>query len=367
MRICLDVRYDTRSGASTVMNSLVREMLRANQKHEFTLLELEGTPLDVDEPCERVQCPRLPAMRQYWWIQRTLPGLLGDWSIDLYQTFKHLGPFRAPCKLMYYMFTLGGFSSFFSNTYPMSLSEWVYWGFCARRWLPRLDRVITCTNYIREYIVKHYRYPADRITTVPLAADVEFVSAGGSAPVASPHPRPFILQVGNVLPVKNTQTTVKAFGLLAARHPDVDLVICGGQTHRYFQATAALVQRLGLEQRVIFKGFVPKEELLAHYRAARVLIHPSMHEGFSQALIEGMASGAPVITSDRPALPEVGGDAVLRYQPVQDPAAMAELVERVLNDEALRADLSRRAICRAGEFSWERTARETLAVYDLLD
>jgi glycosyltransferase involved in cell wall biosynthesis len=366
MRICLDVRHKIRSGASTYMHSLVGAMLRANRAHEFILLELDGSPLEVGGASERIACPRLPALRQYWWIQRNLPTLLEQRGIDAYHTFKHLGPFRTKCKLIYSLSTIGGYSRFFSGVYPMTLAEWVYWGYCARRWLPRLDWVITCTRYIQDYLAEHYRFPRERMTTIPQAPDTEFHPANGEPPVPPAHPRPYILQVGNLFPVKNAQTLVRAFGRLAPRYPDLDLIICGNQSHRYFRDTAALVERLGLTQRVIFKGFAPKADLITLYRQARVFVHPPLHEGFGIALVEGMACGAPTITSDRPALPEVGADAVLRYQPAKDADALATTIERVLRDDTLRADLSRRAVQRAGEFSWNRSARETLAVYDQL-
>ena len=109
-------------------------------------------------------------------------------------------------------------------------------------------------------------------------------------------------------------------------------------------------------------GFVPGPYLPAWYRAADVVAYPSLYEGFGLPVLEAMACGAPVVTSDISALPEVAGGAALLVRP-GDPAALAEAIGRVAGDAALAADLSRRGVIRAALFPWSRTAEATVAAY----
>jgi glycosyltransferase involved in cell wall biosynthesis len=202
------------------------------------------------------------------------------------------------------------------------------------------------------------------MTCIPLGRDPQFRPMEGNEPAHRRNGRRFILQVANVLPVKNTLTLVRAFGRLADKHADLDLVICGSRDHRYARDVEAHVRGTGLDRRVQLRGFVEKSELIDLYRRAELFVMPSLHEGFPLSALEAMACGAPCVTSDRGGLPELCGDAGLCYRPVADDRALAEAIDRVLCDEGLRRQMAERSLQQAEQFTWERTARETLAVYD---
>ena len=117
-----------------------------------------------------------------------------------------------------------------------------------------------------------------------------------------------------------------------------------------------------MENVVRFLGPVPEADLPALYAGAAVFVFPSLYEGFGLPVLEAMACGTPVITSNTSSLPEVVGEAGILIDP-RDVRALAEAVERVLADERLRAELRAKGVERARQFTWEKTARETLAVY----
>jgi glycosyltransferase involved in cell wall biosynthesis len=108
-------------------------------------------------------------------------------------------------------------------------------------------------------------------------------------------------------------------------------------------------------------GFVPDDELAALYRGCTVFAYPALYEGFGLPVLEAMACGAPVLTSNVSSLPEVAGDAAVLVDPL-DTQAIADALTRLLADGALRAELGARGVRRARDFSWQRTARETLGV-----
>jgi len=122
------------------------------------------------------------------------------------------------------------------------------------------------------------------------------------------------------------------------------------------------VEELGLGDEVLFPGYIPLEELPLWYNAAELFVYPSLYEGFGLPVLEAMACGTPVVASRTSSLPEVVGEAGMLVDP-RDIGGLAEAMERALMDEGKRREMREKGLRRAGEFSWERTARETARVY----
>ena len=173
--------------------------------------------------------------------------------------------------------------------------------------------------------------------------------------------RPYFVFVGTIAPRKNVRRLIEALAQLeAAVRPA--LVVVGADGYGAAEVRA-LPRRLGIEGAVRFVGAQPAAEVARLYAGALALVFPSLLEGFGLPVLEAMAVGAPVITSNRSSLPEVAGKAALLVDP-EDVTALREAMARVASDAALREQLSAAGRARAAEFSWERAARETLAVFD---
>jgi glycosyltransferase involved in cell wall biosynthesis len=213
-----------------------------------------------------------------------------------------------------------------------------------------------------------------RVRVTPLAAGPRFRrppadGPGSAAAVAARHGLPpggrYVLALNTLEPRKNTDGVVRAFAALAEEPGmrDVRLVLAGGRGWKV-GPLMGLIESLpaGVRGRVAFTGFVPDADLPGLYAGAAAFAYPSHYEGFGLPPLEAMACGAAVVTSDNSSLPEVVGDAGLTV-PSADPAALADALRRVLTDEGLRAELSRRAVARAATFSWERCAADTVAAY----
>ncbi|MBI3286527.1 MAG: glycosyltransferase family 4 protein, partial [Chloroflexi bacterium] len=123
------------------------------------------------------------------------------------------------------------------------------------------------------------------------------------------------------------------------------------------------IEALGLNDRVRLLDYVPSEDLPGLLGGSRLLVQPSLYEGFGLPLLEAMAAGVPVVASNAASLPEVAGDAAILVDP-RDVDAWREALRKALTDEALRQELIRRGSRRADLFSWERCARETLTVLE---
>lgn len=174
----------------------------------------------------------------------------------------------------------------------------------------------------------------------------------------------YLLYVGTLQPRKNLARVIEAFGRLAAaaEMADVQLVLAGRRGWLY-DDLFALVARLGLAGRVLFPGYVADADLPALLSAALAFVFPSLYEGFGIPVLEAGACEVPVITSNTSSLPEVAGDAALLVDP-HDVDAIAEAMYRLVTDPDLRAELIRRGRENVKRFSWEKCARETLAVLE---
>jgi glycosyltransferase involved in cell wall biosynthesis len=174
---------------------------------------------------------------------------------------------------------------------------------------------------------------------------------------------PYALFLGKLEPRKNVMRLLEAFAKF--RHDtgsDTRLLLAGNRTS-VTPAIGAQIERLGLAEAVIQPGYVPTDLLAALYSAARMFLLPSLWEGFGIPIVEAMACGTPVLTSNVTCLPEIAGDAALIVDPTSTDS-MADGLAELDGSEELRRTLVARGFERARQFSWENSARDTLAAYE---
>ena len=172
--------------------------------------------------------------------------------------------------------------------------------------------------------------------------------------------RPFILYTGSLKPHKNVQLLMKSFHTLRLSF-DVELVIAGERLDDYPQLKK-LSSMLWIEEDCKNVGFLPMDELATAYRAAAVVVLPSLYEGFGLSMLEGMASGVPVVGSNRTSIPEIVGDAGIVFDP-HNYAELGRIIGKILTDTTYREGLIAKGLKRAHEFTWEQCARKTIEVY----
>jgi len=214
--------------------------------------------------------------------------------------------------------------------------------------------VIVSSESTRRDLLNLYHLPPEKLCVIHPGYDARRFSPDG----ADSHAEPYALYVGNVMPHKNLIRLVEAFAK-AARGPR-KLVIRGWGRRRHVRALRERIAALGLEARVDWEPYAKAEELPRLYRGARMLLLPSLYEGFGLTALEAMACGTPVITSNTSSLPEVVGDAALLVDPL-DTAAIAEAIARLFTDDHLAQELRERGLGRAQLFSWEKTGRAVQA------
>lgn len=228
----------------------------------------------------------------------------------------------------------------------------------------RADRILTISEAARAEISAEWYVPEDEIDVTPLGIRLDEPSAEAMAEDDvrarfDLRPGPVVLCVAQKRAHKNLAGLIRALALLADR--TAQLVLPGAPTPHEADLRE-LATSLGAADRVLFPEWVSDDELEGLYRVADCFVLPSFEEGFGLPLLEAMRRGTPVACSGVSSLPEVAGDAALLFDPA-DPADIARAVDRLLSEPALRARLGQRGRERAKAFTWERTARTTLAAY----
>lgn len=177
-------------------------------------------------------------------------------------------------------------------------------------------------------------------------------------------PEKFILYVGRIYPGKNFGNLLQAFSKIHTSLPQK--IVVAGHPRWDYQSEYASIEELGLQEKVLFTDWVPQGDLVAFYNLADLFIFPSFYEAFGIPLLEAMACGCPAIASQTGALPEIAGEAAFLVNPYS-PDEIAEAIRRVLVEDKLKKELIEKGLQRAKAFSWEKCARETLAVFESLN
>lgn len=255
--------------------------------------------------------------------------------------------------------------------YPstMKRSQKMYWSWLFPFSLRQRERLITISANSQNDISRLLHIPSDNITVIPLAASPVFSETQPKQTlkrVTKDYALPdrFFLAVGTLEPRKNHVRLLEAYARVVGEYESAPPLVFAGRQGWLYEPVMQRIIELGLTERVSFTGFVTDTDLFSIYRLAVALLYPSIYEGFGLPILEAMASGCPVLTSNVSSMPEVAGNAAHYVDPLDVNSLTSGI--RAMLDEKYRAELADRGYRRARQFSWKRTAQETLAIYTAL-
>lgn len=296
------------------------------------------------------------------WLRAGLPWRLWRDGADLVHLPSTIMPPLLPCPAVVTVHDLAW--ARYPDTYePADLRAQQT---AATRSVRRAARVIAVSESTARDLTQLLGVPRKRITVAPLGVSEQFSPdgpgiRGDEFEGASRLTEGYLLHTGGLHRRKNVNGLLSAYARVRRETQAPPLVIVGGGRAAGELAEAA--RWLGCGDDVLFTGLVGTDILPALYRAATLVVYPSLYEGFGLPILEAMASGTPVISSGQSSMPEVAGDAAVLVHP-QSVEEMAEAVIRVLRDPRLREELARRGLERARRFRWERTAQLTVEAYE---
>jgi glycosyltransferase involved in cell wall biosynthesis len=373
MHICLDVSPTAQkhAGLGRYAGEIARAL--AQYKSQLALSLFYNREGEAELPDYLRHVPyRTVKMGNKPWRMRLLLSQMIHWpmdkvfgAVDIFHATNHLLAHFGRARTVY---TLHDLIFLRYPEYHLPYNRW-YLTFSMPRYLRAADVVVTPSEWTKRDAIHYYGLPESKIKVIyeapaPTFQPVTDVASLNYIRQKYHLPENFILHVGTIEPRKNLIRLLEAFQLVLADWPNLKLVLIGKKGWLY-ESFFQRLQTLGLQECVIFPGFVDEADLPAFYQLAEIFVFPSLYEGFGLPPLEAMACGAPVISSNSSSLPEVVGNAGLLIDPT-DTTALSQALNRVLTDSELRVDLGRRGLVQAQKFSWQKAVDELEEVYQSL-
>jgi glycosyltransferase involved in cell wall biosynthesis len=365
MKIALMLRNLGQKGGINVYTiNVVSNLLRLDQKNEYLILYQDKAQLGAFSQYENAKEVVLRAPNKLLWDQVVVPRFLSKEGVDLVFNPKHTVPIFGGCKKT--MVIHGAEQLEITSAFPFV--NRIYTALTMPFYARRSNIVITTTQTGVDDLSRHLKMPESKFRFFYEGAHERFkrIEDEDSLPVCNALglPEKFILFVGGLTPIKNFGRIVEAYSTLIQKH-DYALVVVGFNRFK-FEREVATASELVKDNKIIFTGFVPDEDLPALYSQAELLIFPSLYEGFGLPALEAMSCGCPVVTSTKGCTKEVTGDAAVLVDPY-DPSDICDGMLRVIEDPELRANMVKLGLNRSSEFSWEKAAQELLALFDEME
>lgn len=243
----------------------------------------------------------------------------------------------------------------------------LYYKIFFKRSINNADMIIADSQATKDDLMLYFHVPKNKIKVIYLGVDKAFTPVADKFHIAKVQkkyalPKKFFLFTGLLSPRKNIEGVLRAFNSLNIDlYKEYHFVIVGGKGWLY-DPIFKYVEKHNLKERVHFTGYIDAGDLPVFYTLAEALVFPSFYEGFGLPILEAMACGCPVITSNISSMPEVAGDAALLVDPKNSQNILAAM-EKIVSDKELRKELVKKGYEQAKKFTWEKTAEETLALY----
>jgi glycosyltransferase involved in cell wall biosynthesis len=380
LRIVMDARRIRDFGIGTYIRNLIHTLATVDQHNQYVLVTSAADSSLLGGLPPQFETATYNADDSSAIQQVSFPSFLRRFSADVYHIPLNRVPLFMPKPYVVTIHDIANLLFDPESGFKMNLRRYLF-----RRGLLRAARVMAVSAATRRDVVNTLGVPAERVRLVYSAPAPEFFRHARAMDARAAGPRteererlrileryqiqyPFLLYAGNIRPQKNIPRLVEAFAVVRnelanhAQYSDLRLIIIGDQIARNPAVRRAVIHSR-VENCARFLGFVPFDTLRIFYECAAAFVFPSLYEGFGLAPLEAMASGTPVVASNVSSLPEAVGDAAVLVNP-ENVFDIARGIREVLLDDDLRRRLILKGKEQAARFSWERTARDVIEVYE---
>lgn len=360
MKIVIDARMYGQSGIGRYIRNLILSLGKLDSKNQYFILHLKK-----DYDCLTYQNNFHKILADFRWYgikeQVELLKLLRFLKPDLV----HFPHFNVPVAYRgKYVVTIHDLiHQHFSMKRSTTLNPILYiikhqsYKLVFRNAINKSCKIIVPSNFVKDQLAADWQITTEKVVVTPEAVDQTILNLSQKARKQSNIKRPYIFYVGNAHPHKNVEGLIESFLKIKEKHTDLKLVLAGSD-HYFWQRIKKEFQH----EDIIFTGQISDEELVSFYKNAECFVMPSYEEGFGIPILEAMSCKCPVVASKAGALPEVGADAAIYFDP-GDKGEMCEKIDIVLKSEETRKTLIVKGLKRYKEFSWEKLTEQTLEVY----
>jgi glycosyltransferase involved in cell wall biosynthesis len=365
MRIGIMLRhYDQHGGGVRVYTrALLKHLFMQPREHEYVLYFNSPSLLGTYAGVAQVEEVAVPGRSVLWWDQVALPKELRRHGVDVLFNPKYSVPLTGSYPTAWVCHGLDWYVMPWASRFVDRLSH----RHLVPRYAARSSAIVAVSEVTKEHLIEFLRVPPDRIATVYTGVGDEFrvrVTADQRNAVRERYklPERYVLYAGAVYPPKNFRRLIQAYAKVGPEL-GVSLVIAGGTNRFLSEDELKEPERLGLGDWVRWAGWIDSDTLPAFYQMAQALLLPSLFESFGLPILEAMASGCPVVTSNCYGSKEIAGDAAVLVDP-KSVDSIADGIRGVLTSPELQLDLIARGNQHSQAFTWARCARQTLDVLE---
>jgi glycosyltransferase involved in cell wall biosynthesis len=356
--------YDQhRGGVRVYTHRLLSALLELRSGHEFVFLYRNPALVGTYAAYPEVEETAVAGRSSLGWDQLAVPRAVRRHRVDVLYNPKYSIPLRAPCPSVWVCHGLDWYVMPWASRFVDRLSH----RFLVPRYAARAGAIIAVSEVTRQHVLQYLPAPAERVPVVYSGVDDVFRRPGEPGRLQAIRakyalPERFLLYAGAIYPPKNYTRLIRAYARVGPER-GIPLVIAGGENRFLSEGELREPETLGIGAWVRRPGWVEQEELAAFYAMAEALLLPSLFESCGLPVLEAMAAGCPVVTADRYGTKELAEGAAVLVDP-EDVDAIASGIRRILDDASLRERMIAAGRERSRSFTWERCARDTLAVLE---